>query len=155
MSRERTSRRTAAALTGLLAVGLLASASACAADPRAVYRDSATKVLEAALSEGRTAELAGRLWVDGRSTHPLAVVVVGESDTGIGAEADWFEQLDPPGATGDRVRERTVDALDVTASAVQALRIALGRSDRPATRAALGDLRAACADVEALAEGMS
>jgi len=153
VTRRRSRARCAGLGLSLLAVSVLASG--CAGNPRSVYRDSAADVLAATLSEGRTAELAGRLWVDGRSTHPFAVVVVGASDTGIGAEVDWFEQLDPPGVAGSSVRARTVDALDATASAVQQVRIALGRSDRPATRAALADLRAACADVEALAGALS
>ena len=119
------------------------------------YRQSAVNVLEATLSEGRTAELAGRLWVDRRSTHALSVVIVGESDTGVGAEAQWFEQLQPPGAVGDDVRERTVDALDATASAVQAVRISLERSDRPGARAALDALHSACDDLESLAKDLS
>ena len=96
-----------------------------------------------------------RLWVERRSTHALSVVIVGESDTGVGAEAQWFEQLQPPGAVGDDVRERTVDALDATASAVQAVRISLERSDRPAARAALDDLHSACDDLESLAKDLS
>ena len=100
-------------------------------------------------------ELAGRLWVEHRSTHALTVVVVGESDTGVGAEADWFEQLQPPGLVGDRVRERTVEALDATASAVQDVRISLERSDRPGVRAALDELHSACDDLESLAEDLS
>ena len=113
-------------------------------------------VLEATLSEGRTAELAGRLWVERRSTHALTVVVVGESDTGVGAEADWFEQLQPPGvgrATG--CASAPSDALDATASAVQDVRISLERSDRPGARAALDELHSACDDLESLAEDLS
>ena len=138
----------------LIAVALLAVAG-CGTDPGPVYRQSAVNVLEATLSEGRTAELAGRLWVDRRSTHARSVVIVGESDTGVGGEAQWFEQLQPPGAVGDDVRERTVDALDATASAVQAVRISLERSDRPGARAALDALHAACDDLESLAEDLS
>ena len=138
----------------LVAVALLAVAG-CGTDAGPVYRQSAVNVLEATLSEGRTAELAGRLWVERRSTHALSVVIVGESDTGVGAEAQWFEQLQPPGAVGDDVRERTVDALDATASAVQAVRISLERSDRPGARAALDALHAACDDLESLAEDLS
>jgi len=138
----------------LVAVALLAVAG-CGTDAGPVYRQSAVNVLEATLSEGRTAELAGRLWVERRSTHALSVVIVGESDTGVGAEAQWFEQLQPPGAVGDDVRERTVDALDATASAVQAVRISLERSDRHAARAALDDLHSACDDLESLAKDLS
>jgi len=138
----------------LIAVALLTVAG-CGTDAGPVYRQSAVNVLEATLSEGRTAELAGRLWVERRSTHALSVVIVGESDTGVGAEAQWFEQLQPPGAVGDDVRERTVDALDATASAVQAVRISLERSDRPGARAALDALHAACDDLESLAEDLS
>ena len=108
--------------------------------------------LEATLSEARTAELAGRLWVAGRSTHPLAVVVVRDSNAGVGAEVSWFEQQQPPGRVGDRTRQRTIDALDAAASAVQIVRIELDRSDRPAVRASLADLSAACSGLESLAE---
>ena len=141
-------------LLALLAAALLLVAG-CGTDAGPVYRQSAVSVLEATLGEGRTAELAGRLWVERRSTHALSVVIVGESDTGVGAEAQWFEQLQPPGAVGDDVRERTVDALDATASAVQAVRISLERSDRPGARAALDALHAACDDLESLAEDLS
>ena len=138
----------------LIAVALLTVAG-CGTDAGPVYRQSAVNVLEATLSEGRTAELAGRLWVERRSTHALSVVIVGESDTGVGAEAQWFEQLQPPGAVGDDVRERTVDALDATASAVQAVRISLERSDRPGARTALDELGSACDHLESLAEDLS
>jgi hypothetical protein len=140
-------------VVGLLAALLLVTG--CSTDPVPVYRDSAVNVLEATLSEGRTAELAGRLWVDHRSTHALAVVVVDESDTGVGAETDWFGQLQPPGVSGDRVRRRTLDALDATASAVQEVRISLARSDRPGVRVALEGLSSACDDLESLAEDLS
>jgi hypothetical protein len=124
----------------------------CTSDPTAVYRDSAVAVLEATLSEARTAELAGRLWVADRSPHAMAVVVVAESETGVGGEASWFEEQQPPNRASDPVRGRTVDALDGASSAVQAVRISLGRSDRPGTRAALDELRSACSDLESLAE---
>jgi hypothetical protein len=139
----------------VLVAAVLVLLAGCATDAGPVYRQSAVSVLEATLGEGRTAELAGRLWVEHRSTHALTVVVVGESDTGVGAETDWFEQLQPPGVVGDRVRERTVEALDATASAVQEVRISLERSDRPGVRAALDDLHSACDDLESLAEDLS
>ena len=111
--------------------------------------------LEAVLSEARTAELAGRLSVDGRSTHPLAVVVVGESEAGVGSEGSpGSSEQQPPEPGGNATRERTIRALDGATSAVQSVRIALDRSDRRATRAALADLRAACADLESLAEAL-
>jgi len=135
-----------------VAVAALLLAGGCGADPVVVYRGSAVAALEATLSEARTAELAGRLWVADRSTHPLAVVVVRDSDSGVGAEVSWFEEQQPPGRASDRTRQRTADALDAAASAVQAVRIELDRSDRPATRAALDDLRSACAGLESLAE---
>lgn len=127
----------------------------CGGNPTAVYRDSAVRALEGSLSEARTAEMAGRLWVAGRSTHAFAVVVVGDGDTGVGADVAWFEQQQPPRRVDDLVRQRTTDALDRAASAVQSVRIALDRSDTRATRAALDDLRAACSDLQALAEDLS
>jgi hypothetical protein len=141
--------------TALVAAAVLVSAGGCGTDGGAVYRDSAVKALEGSLSEARTAELAGRLWVTGRSTHSLAVVVVGGSDTGVGADAAWFEEQQPPRRVDDAVRRRTTDALDAAASAVQSVRIALDRSDPLATRAALDELRSACSDLEALAEDLS
>jgi len=147
-----TARRRAGAALITTAMLLLAG---CGADPGAVYRDSAVKALEGSLSEARTAEFAGRLWVTGRSTHSFAVVVVGESDTGVGADAAWFEQQQPPRRVDDAVRQQTTDALDGAASAVQSVRIALDRSDVPATRAALDELRSACSELETLAEAMS
>ncbi|MFL6169155.1 MAG: hypothetical protein ACJ711_05745 [Ornithinibacter sp.] len=140
------SRRITLTLAAVLVV------AGCGADPVVVYRDSAVSALEATLSEARTAELAARLWVAGRSTHPLAVVVVRDSDTGVGSEVSWFEQQQPPGRGGDRTRERTVDALDAAASAVQSVRIALNRSDREGTRTALAELRSSCSGLESLAE---
>jgi hypothetical protein len=131
------------------------AAVGCGTDPGAVYRDSAVKALEGSLSEARTAELAGRLWVTGRSTHGFAVVVVGDSDTGVGADAAWFEEQQPPRRADDALRRRTTDALDAAASAVQSVRIALDRSDTRATRAALDELRSACSDLEALAGDLS
>ena len=56
----------------------------CGADPSAVYRDSAVKALQGGLSECRTAELAGRLWLKGNSTHAFALVVVGDERRGGG-----------------------------------------------------------------------
>jgi hypothetical protein len=144
-------RRAGAALGAAVLLG----AAACGADPSVVYRDSAVKALEGSLSEARTAELAGRLWVTGRSTHPLAVVVVRDSDAGVGADTAWFEEQQPPRPLDDVVRGRTTDALDAAASAVQSVRIALDRSDTRATRAALDELRSASSDLEALAEELS
>lgn len=129
--------------------------SGCGEEPSAVYRDSAVSALGGSLSEARTAELAGRLWVAGRSTHSFAVVIVYASDTGVGADAAWFEQQQPPARADDAVRRRTTDALDGAASAVQSVRIALGRGDVGATRAALGELRTACEHLESLAEELS
>lgn len=138
--------------TGTVLVAALLALGGCGTDATTVYRDSAVAALEASLSEARTAELAGRLWVAGRSTHPLAVVVVGESETGVGSEASWFGEQQPPGRAADVVRTHTLDALDGASSAVQSVRIALDRSDRAATRAALAELRSACSDLESLAE---
>ena len=144
-------RRAGVALTLLVVLAV----AGCGDDPGAVYRDSAVSALEGSLSEARTAELAGRLWVRDRSTHAFAVVVVGESDTGVGADAAWFEEQQPPRRADDAVRQRTTEALDGAASAVQSVRIALERSDTVATHAALDGLRAACADLEALAGELS
>ena len=147
----RARRRAGAALTAAAAL----VAAGCGADPGAVYRDSAVSALEGSLSEARTAELAGRLWVAGRSTHDFAVVVVGDSDTGVGADAAWFAGQQPPRRVDDAVRRRTTDALDTATAAVASVRIALDRSDTRATRAALDALRAACAGLETLAEDLS
>jgi hypothetical protein len=144
-------RRAAAAFTAAAVLVV----TGCAADPVAVYRDSAVKALEGSLSEARTAELAARLWADGRSPHAFAVVVVDDSETGVGADASWFEEQQPPRRADDAVRARTTDALDAAASAVQSVRIALDRSDTRATRAALDDLRTACEALETLAGDLS
>jgi hypothetical protein len=139
-------------VAGVVLLAALLAVGGCGTDATTVYRESAVAALEAVLSEARTAELAGRLWVDGQSTHPLAVVVVGESEAGVGSEGSWFEEQQPPEPGGDATRERTLRALDGATSAVQGVRIALDRSDRRATRAALDELRSACADVQSLAE---
>ena len=152
MSRRLHAAAAARSMRIALAVAALLVVAGCGADPVVVYRDSAVSALEATLSEARTAELAARLWVAGRSTHQLAVVVVRDSDTGVGSEVSWFEQQQPPGRAGDLTRERTVSVLDATASAVQSVRIELDRSDRQATRAALDDLRSSCSALEFLAE---
>ena len=155
---SRTGPNPAGTLRGaglLLAASALVVVAGCAADPSAVYRESAVSALEGTLSEARSAELAGRLWVTGRSTHAFAVVVVGASDTGSGADAAWFEGQQPPRRSDDAVRRRTTHALDTASSAVQSVRIALDRDDTGATRAALDELRAACDDLESLAEELS
>lgn len=139
-----------AALTAVLLL-----AAGCGRDASTVYRDSAVTVLEATLGEGRTAELAGRLWVEGRSTHAFAVVVVGESDSGVGTDAAWFEDQQPPTRAADAVRARTVDALAAVSSAVQAVRVSLERSDSLAAKTALDQLRSANAGLESLAEELS
>jgi hypothetical protein len=148
---ETTRRRRLAGILGGLLV-LLALVGCGAGDERAAYRDAAVTALEGALGESRTAELAGRQWVAGRSTHPFASVVVGEGEGGVGAEAGWFEGQQPPTRADDRVRAATVDALDRAEDAVQAVRVSLDRSDVAGTRTALGELRAACAALEDLAE---
>ncbi len=140
---------------GVALAAVLVLVAGCGRDAGEVYRDSAVTVLEATLSEGRSAELAGRLWVAGRSTQAFAVVLVSDSDTGVGTDTAWFEDQQPPAAVDDAVRERTVDALDAASSAVQAVRISLVRSDRSATRSALEELRSANADLESLAEELS
>jgi hypothetical protein len=139
----------------LLVAAVGFTASGCAADPSAVYRDAAVKTLQATLSEARTAELAGRLWVSGGSSHAATVVLVTESDSGVGEDSAWFEDQQPPGRADDPVRARTVDAVDAAASAVQSLRITVQRSDTRGVRAALADLRAASRRLEALAEQLS
>ena len=140
---------------GVTLVAVLLLVAGCGRDAGEVYRDSAVTVLQATLSEGRSAELAGRLWVAGRSTQAYAVVLVSDSDTGVGTDTAWFEDQQPPAAVDDAVRERTVDALDAASSAVQAVRISLERSDRSGTRSALAELRSANADLESLAEELS
>ena len=127
----------------------------CGADPSTVYRDSAVKALQGGLSECRTAELAGRLWLKGNSTHAFALVVVGASDAGVGADAAWFGGQQPPRRADDAIRRQTTDALDGAASSVQSVRIALDRSAAGSTRAALDELSSACSDLEALAEDLS
>lgn len=139
----------------LALVVALGATAGCGDDPSAVYRDAAVKALEGSLSEARSAELAGRLWVSGRSTHAFATVVVDEGEKSVGADADWFEAQDPPGRTDDPLRTRTLDTIDEASSAVQAVRISLGRSDTRATREALDRLRTACRQVESLAEELS
>ncbi len=139
----------------VLAASVVLVTSGCGADAGAVYRDAAVKGLEGSLSEARAAELAGRLWVTGRSTHSFAVVVVQDSDTGVGADAAWFEGQQPPRPVDDSVRQQTVDALDGAASAVQSVRIALERTDTRGTRTALDELRSACTDLQSLAEDLS
>jgi len=140
-------------LAALASVMLLVAG--CGDDPGSVYRDSAVRALEGSLSEARTAELAASLWVAGRSAHSFAVVVVDDSDTGLGADAAWFEEQQPPRRVDDLVRRQTTDALDAAASSVQWLRISVARQDLRGTRAALEDVRSACSDLEALAEELS
>ena len=141
------SRPTAGAvlLAAVLAVG------GCSTDPSTVHRESAVASLEATLGEARAAEVAVRLWVRGRSTQPLAAAVVGESDIGVGSEVSWFEQRRPASHAGQVTHQRTVRALGGAACAVRAVRSALDRSDRKGTRAALVELRTACAVVQRLA----
>jgi len=140
--------------TALLASMLATALGGCGADASAVYDDSAAKVLQGALSDARTAEMGARLWVDGQGTHGFAAVVVADSDAGVDGEAAWFEAQQPPTRRSDGVRAETVAALDAASSAVQDLRIALGRGDRDATRAALADLHAACAGLESLSQDL-
>jgi hypothetical protein len=142
-------------VAGACVVTVLLLAAGCGGDPGAVYRDSAVRALEGTLSEARTAELAGSLWLAGRSTHSFAVVVVGDSDTALGADAAWFEEQQPPRREDDLVRQQTTDALDAAATSVQSLRIMVERQDIRATRAALEDLRSACSDLATLAEQLS
>ncbi|HSF99357.1 MAG TPA: hypothetical protein VLA55_11735 [Ornithinibacter sp.] len=158
MSRSRLGRAPSgwsgrAGWVALAAVLLLATG--CGSDSGAVYRDSAVRALEGTLSEARTAELAGRLWVAGRSTHSFALVVVGDSDTAMGADAAWFEEQQPPRPGDDLVRRQTTDALDAASSSVQAVRIAVDRRDVRATRTALEELGSACSDLATLAERLS
>ena len=142
-------RRLAGILGGLL---LLGCAGCGAGGDRVAYRDAAVTALEGALGESRTAELAGRQWVAGASTHPFASVVVGEGESGVGAETGWFEGQQPPTRADDPLRAVTVEALDRAEDAVQAVRVSLDRSDVDGTRTALRELRAACTALEGLAE---
>ena len=142
-------RRLAGILGGLL---LLGSAGCGAGGDRPAYRDAAVTALEGALGESRTAEVAGRQWVAGRSTHPFASVVVGDGESGVGAEAGWFEGQQPPTRAEDPLRTVTVEALSRAEDAVQAVRVSLDRSDVAGTRTALGELSAACTALEDLAE---
>ena len=145
-------RRVGAVLALLVGLG---TAAGCGSDPSAVYRDAAVSAMEGTLSEARTAELAGRLWVSGRSTHAFATVAVRESEAGVAADAAWFDEQDPPRRADDALRARTVRAIDEASSSVEAVRISLGRSDSRATKASLDRLRSACAQLESLAEELS
>lgn len=133
------------------AVGVLLAAG-CGGGSTATYQESAAAVLEASLSDARTAELAGRLWLAGRSSHATASVVVAGSEEGLGSEAAWFERQEPPGPVGDELRAEVTEVLDAAADAVQQVRIAVARSDREASGPALEELRGASAAVESLAE---
>ncbi|MGG5260325.1 hypothetical protein [Phycicoccus avicenniae] len=132
----------------LLCLGL----TSCSSMDLTTYREAVEASLESTLSEARTAELAGGLWMDGRATHAVTSVVVSDSEEGVGAESQWFAGQQPPDARSEDLRKRTNDALDEASSAVEELRIAVERSDRDATRTALAGLRSATAMVEALAE---
>jgi len=97
-----------------VAVGLLGVAG-CSSSDDTTYREAAAAALEAALSEARTAELVGGLWLEGRSTHAAtAVVVVGSESSSnsnrlrevaelIGSRAylvDHAEQIDDAWLSG-------------------------------------------------------
>ena len=118
------------------------------------YRDAAVTALEGALGEARTAELAGRQWVAGASTHSFA------RSSWARATAGWARRPAGSRASNPHARGRpraggTVEALDRAADAVQAVRVSLDRSDVAGTRAALDELRAACTALEGLAEDLS
>lgn len=151
----RTAPRARPGVVVALTVTVALATTGCGADAGAVYRDAAVKALEGTLSESRSAELAGRLWVGGRSTHSFAVVVVRDSDAGVGTDVAWFEGQQPPRRVDDAVRRQTTDALDHAASAVQSVRIAVERNDVRATRAALDELRSACDVLESLTADLS
>ena len=136
-------------------VAVLFLAAGCGADSGPAYRESAVRALESSLSEARTAELAASLWVAGRSTPSFAVIVVGDSETGLGTDAAWFEAQQPPRRVDDIVRRQTTDALDAASAAVASLRITVTRQDRRATRTALEDVRSACSDLARVAEQLS
>jgi hypothetical protein len=139
----------------LVAAVVALMVSACGAGASATYRESAVSALQGSLGEGRTVELAGRLWVTGRSTHSFTVVAVRDGEDGVGANTDWFEQQQPPTRSSDRIRQRTTDALAATDAAIQSVRISLDRNDVRATREALGSLRVACAQLESLSGELS
>lgn len=140
------------AVTLLLVVGAAAAGCGSAGSERTAYRESAVSVLDAALGEARTAELAGRLWLAGSSTWAVTHVVVGESDTAMGGDVDWFAGQQPPTRADDGLRRTALDALDAATAAVDDVRIPVDRSDEAATAAALDDLRAASAELERLSE---
>ncbi|HEU5240517.1 MAG TPA: hypothetical protein VFU25_00755 [Ornithinibacter sp.] len=139
-----------ACLSGLLTM----SGCATTAQDRVAYREDAVSALESGLGETRAAELAGRQWVENRSTGPFARVVVGESESSLSGELGWFGGLQPPTPAEDAVRQEALDALDGAAAAVEDLRIALERADRVGTVLALREVAAAARGIEDLAEAM-
>ena len=149
---SRTSPRRWSATTLLLVVAATAAGCGSTGGERTAYRESAVSVLDAALGEARTAELAGRLWLAGSSTWAVTHVVVGESDTAMGGDVDWFAAQQPPTRADDGLRRTALDALDAATGAVEDVRIPVDRSDEAATAAALDDLRAASAELERLSE---
>jgi hypothetical protein len=136
----------------LLVLVVAAAACGSTAGERTAYRQSAVGVLDAALGEARTAELAGRLWLEGSSTWAVTHVAVGESDTSIGSDVDWFAGQQPPTRADDELRGAALDALDAAAAGVEDVRIRVERFDETATAQALTELRAATAGLERLSE---
>jgi hypothetical protein len=115
----------------------------------ASYRESASTAVQTQLGGARTAELAGRSWLDGNLPDTTATVVVGDADRTVGGAESDFAAADPPAGAGG-LRASVTQALGDTADAVAALRVAVDLGDRAAVLAATRRLTATADQLEAL-----
>ena len=149
----RTGRRTAAAAALLVTLTLAGCVHSPEGDPTA-YRAEAAATLDAATSPLGTTQLTLQAVLADRIFGTSADDTVTTAETALDSLASSFGALQPPRGA-DSVRDQAQQALSTALDAVSAARIAIRRGDRAGARSALGDVRAASAQVERLQQRWS
>lgn len=124
----------------LTAVCLGLTACVAPAWDDAAYRDDATKAVQSALSQTRTALMVVNRTLDGDATRAYADVVISASEDAFGPIQDSFDSVQPPNRAEDALRDRVDALLSGATDAVARARLALRRGDTGGLTAARADL---------------
>lgn len=139
----------------VVAVGLVALLGGCVTTPNdaETYAKKATLTSEDAVSELRTAALAGETWLDDRLLTTYFEVVVVGSESALGAVTSTFTSIQPPDdPASDRLNEALGSRLGEAEDAMEDLRIAVRRRDRGDIIAAVQTIADLADEIEQLTE---
>jgi hypothetical protein len=116
-----------------VAVAVVAMLGGCVtpANDAETYAEKAILTSADAVSELRTAALAGETWLDDRLLTTYFEVVVVGAESALGAVTSTFTSIQPPDdAASDRLNEELGTQLGDAGDALEDLRIAVRRRDR-------------------------